>query len=172
MGIINFVASDEVPEPSSSKQAYFKKLYTTNWRIITVNKNTDAIETAVNNFRVFEIHHITVEEFLANNFAKGTIEKPFRYRSNLLSCGVCHGNGSVDWIQKVVNYAPPDVSLEPYRYKRNPDHITKFKPLAAEYKDDAVIYGSVPKILDGYEICSNCKGTGINSMRLLKYLEE
>ena len=171
MGIIKFVASEEVPSPSSNKTGFFSKLYTTNWRVMTASKNTESIAVAMVNFKMFEIYNITVEEFLNNNFIKETIEKPFKYQSNLLSCNICHGGGCVDWIQKAVGLDVPGTPQEPWRYKRNPNYISKFEPLD-EHKDitDA-IYGSAPKIFDGYDLCSNCKGTGINSMRLLKLLE-
>ena len=170
MGIIKFVASEEVPSPSSNKTGFFSKLYTTNWRVMTASKNTESIAVAMVNFKMFEIYNITVEEFLNNNFIKETIEKPFKYQSNLLSCSMCHGDGCVDWIQKAVSRST-DIPRGAHTYRRNPNYISKFEPLD-EHKDitDA-IYGSAPKIFDGYDLCSNCKGTGVNSMRLLKLLE-
>lgn len=172
MGIINFIPSDKVPEPSISKSAYFRILYTTNWRVILVNKKKDIMTVVTQSFRTFEIYGLTVEEFLANNFTKGDIEKPFKYQGNLLSCAVCRGGGRVDWIQKAVTRYNPEVRKAAYRYRRNINHISKLKPLDIHKDIVDVIYGSVPTLSDGYELCSNCKGTGVNSIRLVKYMEE
>jgi len=170
VGVIKFVPSDEVPEPSSNKRAYFNKLYTTNWRVMTAGKTTNKLTVSMHNFRTFEIYDMTVNEFLANNFTRGTVERSFKYQINLLSCSICHGEGRVDWIQKAVN-RDAEMPREAYRYRRNPDHVSKFEPLH-KHKDIAdVIYGSIPSLSGGYELCSNCKGTGVNSVRPLKHLE-
>lgn len=172
MGVIKFVPSDEVPKPSSGRKAHFNKLYTTNWRVMTASKKKDTVAVVIHNFKMFEIHGVTIEEFLANNFTKGTIEKPFTYQINLLSCITCHGEGRVDWIQKAVNRDNLKGSQKVCMYyRRNSHHISRFEPLDIHKDTIDVMYGSIPALFDGYELCSNCKGTGVNSMRLLTYLE-
>lgn len=172
MGIITFTPSEEIPSPSTSKRRYFKKLYTTNWRVMTSSKNIDTIAVAMHNFKLFEIHSITVEEFLSNNFTQGIIKKPFKYSNNLLSCGICYGSGRVDWIRKAMSRSASLEANALVMYRRDPDHISKFEPLDVHTDVVKVIYGSVPRLIDGNELCSNCKGTGVNSIRLVKYLEE
>jgi len=172
MGTIKFMASDEVPEPSSNKKGFFSKLYTTNWRVMTASKDRNTMAVVVHNFKLFEIYDITVEEFLANNFTQGTIEKPFKYSNSLLSCGICHGSGRVDWILKAMSYEPSFGSSVTIFYRRDPNHISKFEPLDMHKDIIEVIYGSVPRLIDGNELCSNCKGTGVNSISLVKHMKE
>ena len=170
MGIVKFIPNEEVPSPSVKKTGVFNKLHTTNWRVMTASRTVETIAVAMSNFKMFEIYNITVEEFLNNNFIKGTIEKPFKYHCNLLSCGICFGDGCVDWIQKAVSRST-DVPQMPPAYRRNLNYISKFEPLDEHKNITVAIYGSAPKIFDGNELCSTCKGTGVNSIRLLKQLE-
>jgi hypothetical protein len=171
MGIVKFIPNEEAPSPSVKKKGVFNKLHTTNWRVMTASRTVEAIAVAMSNFKMFEIYNITVEEFLNNNFIKGTVEKPFKYQCNLLSCGVCLGDGYVDWIQKAVSRSSPELPAMSYTYRRNVNYISKFEPLDEHKNITVAIYGSAPKIFDGNELCSTCKGTGVNSMRLLKQLE-
>jgi hypothetical protein len=172
VGIIIFTLSKEIPSPSGGRKGYFKRLYTTNWRVMTSCKNVDRIAVVMHNFKLFEIYSITVEEFLSNNFTQGNIKKPFKYSSSLLSCGICYGSGRVDWIRKAMSRGASLEANASVMYRRDPNHISKFEPLS-EHKDIIkVIYGSVPRLIDGNELCSNCKGTGVNSIRLVKYMEE
>ncbi len=170
MGIINFTPSEDIPKVQygSITQGVFRKLHTSNWRLLRDIVGEKEIIVILSNFRKFEIHNISVREFHDNNIQMGTIEKPFRYIHNSLPCSVCDGAGHVDWIQKVMlrkikrGYNTP-------RYSRDPKHTSLLKPPSSIRRDEK-FYGSIPTLPFGFEICSTCKGTGDHSIRFSDYL--
>jgi len=174
MGIIKFTPFEAVPKVSCSSQGVFRKLYTSNWRLLRDIVGKKEIIVTLSNFRKFKIHNISVEEFHDNNIQMGTIEKPFRYIHNSLPCSVCDGSGCVDWIQKVMVRKIRRWYNTP-KYSRDSKHVSLLKYISllkppSSIRKDERIYGSVPTLPFGFEICSTCKGTGDHSLRFIDYL--
>jgi len=168
MGTINFISSTEMPFPSCSRHigdrsAYFKQIYVRNWRLVCEIIESKTLFVITHNYRTFEIEGITLDDFFDNNDKKGSIERPFRYHSTTISCIGCHGSGKVDWIGKIMKRDAdrPDYSLK--FYVRDPHCVNSFQG-PPFFKGIDTIYGSVPHLSDGFEICHRCKGTGLHSM--------
>lgn len=162
MGIINFTPSKEVPKPSwAAVNGTFKKVYTSNWRFLEKDIKEKTIIIINHNFQIFKIYNITLQEFHDNNEANGKIKKPFIYLRNCLSCYFCHGTGYVDWIQKVMGVNRNSLYIV-VKYNRDSNHITSLKSQATHK-----LYGSIPKLQDGDEICPVCGGCGVYAHDML-----
>ena len=163
MGVIHFIPSDEMLKPSVGPDIFFtifNKIYTTNWRAIAETEDGNNLMVVAHNYRLFKIEDITLKEFYDNNKNKGTIKKTFYYDSCKLSCLTCNGNGRVDWIQKVMNQDTKHIPPNLKRYIRDPNHITIFDN-TSDYENMKSLYGSIPHLHIGHEICPQCRGTGL-----------
>ncbi len=158
MGVINFKPTEDLILPP------FDFIPVANWRILGIMKG-NKIEVIIARFQRFVIHNITPKEFHALNQNKETREYPYRYINNALPCQVCRGKGRVDWIQKTRSSPPRSISNHDsshkyYRRDTNPNSIKRLKPYPS-VNDLLEMYGSCPKVTDGFEICGKCLGTGI-----------
>lgn len=165
MGVINFVPSKEISLPSCSRDAYFRQIHVANWRLLGDITDSNMLIIITHNYRTFEVEGLTFDELLDVNYAKGSIERPFRYHSTTTSCVGCHGSGKVDWIEKIMkrNADKPNFPLQ--YYIRDPKYINLFKG-PQFFEGINTIYGSVPHMREGFEACPICKGTGLH------YLED
>jgi hypothetical protein len=136
----------------------FGILYVTNWRTIEVLIGNRLLITLAR-YGKFGIHHITMEELLEANKYNLKLERPYKFVTYKAACIMCYGAGRVDWIQKT--RFDPKAKLP--MSKDCTDHYVRDKSVVT--KLGAYLYGSVPKIPEGFEICPNCKGTGLNVNR-------
>jgi hypothetical protein len=165
MGLIKFVPSEEVPTASisNSQNGKFTKLYIANWRLLRNIVGEKKLLVVIHNFQMFKIHDITLQEFHDNSkIVSGFIEKPFKYCKNSLSCEICDGAGRVDWIQKVMVRKPSPFFYVTKPYRRDPTKIISLDPLPVHRAEN--VFGSIPKLPFGFEICSSCKGSGVRSI--------
>ena len=170
MGVIKFVSSEEVPKPSwTSGNGTFRKLYTSNWRLLREIVGQKKIIIINRAFQMFKIYDIDLQEFHnTNKKPPEAIKKPFTYLRNSLSCLSCHGSGRVDWIQKVTGIDLKTPRFLTKKYNRDPSQIVLLKSLPVHKLEK--IYGSVPKLQFGDEVCPTCKGCGIHSLKFVDYM--
>jgi len=170
MGVIKFISSEEVPKASwSSGSGTFRKLHISNWRLLREVVGQKKIIITNHAFQMFKIYDIDLQEFHdTNKKPSEAIKKPFIYLRNSLSCLSCHGSGCVDWIQKVTGIDLKTPRFLTKKYNRDPSQIILIKPLPVHGLEK--IYGSVPKLRFGDEVCSVCKGCGIHSLKFVDYI--
>ena len=146
---------------------YYKKINNQinikNWRTVGV-LNSTKIEVVLFNFQMYVIH-MTLDEFFNLSRNNATLKKKYRFICHTKSCKVCHGAGCVDWVQKVRMYEKQAMKNVTF-YQRDVNVINKFVHMQSNSKHSLQsLYGSVPQLKDGFEICSVCKGTGLFSTK-------
>lgn len=162
MGIIKFEPARTIKSPSIGEGifSFFRTIYVTNWRLLGESEKGDFLVVVLHNFRRFTIENMTLQEFFDINENRKTIKKSYKYDSSVLSCKICHGDGKLDWVKKVMRRDTKRYHL-PSKYIRNRNHINKFIPV---YNPKLkALYGSIPYLHEGHEFCSACKGTGVHS---------
>jgi len=146
---------------------YYKKINNQinikNWRTVGV-LNSTKIEVVLFNFQKYIIH-MSFDEFTNLSIIDLTLKKKYKYIFHTLSCNMCHGAGCVDWVQKVRMYEKQAMKNVTF-YQRDVNVINKFDHMQSNSKHSLQsLYGSVPYLKDGFEICSVCKGTGLFSTK-------
>jgi hypothetical protein len=139
------------------------KIDITNW-IALKEKGAD-LQVFVGT-HVYLVPRTSIDDFhIACDSWKITTKK-FKYLHSSLTCEKCWGKTRFDWIERTVgiNENIRDPSMVESCFKRNPKGmITIYRAVNLSY--EGIYHLSSPKIIDGYELCSNCRGTGLRMFK-------
>ena len=132
----------------------------THWRAIreATHKNVKGLFVIARNFRLYFIPGYTVDKFNEANYCNKTLDTPFQFIKNVLSCRFCSGDGKTDWVEAARGPSPKkrqQYGYEPdyYRCKKGPVHmITSHSP--------PYFVGTVV-LHRGDEYCKHCRGSGL-----------
>lgn len=136
-----------------------KYINLTHWRAVREKdyKGVDGLFVIARNFRLYFIPEFTIDAFHEANYCNKTLDVPFQYIKNVLSCKFCMGDGKTDWVEAARGPNPKrrQYGYEPnfYRAKRGPVHIlTAHNP---------PYFVSTTNLHKGDEYCKHCRGSGL-----------
>ena len=132
-----------------------------NWRGIAEWKHegVKGVFVIAMNFRVYFIPSYTMEMFHEASYCNKTLDIPFQYVKNVLSCQFCNGDGKTDWVEAARGPAPKK-QIHGYQ----PDYQrSKRAPLNLVYRvsSDPPYYLSSVYTRQGEELCKKCFGSGL-----------
>ena len=139
------------------------KIDITNW-IALKEKGTD-LQVFVGT-HVYLLPNTSIDDFHIACGSRKMINIKFKYLHSSLTCEKCYGKTRVDWVERSTGVKENirDPSMVESCFKRNP------KGMIMIYRAINLSYGGIyhlssPKIIDGYELCSNCRGTGLRMFK-------
>lgn len=131
-------------------------------------KNWIALKEVEADIQVFLGTHVyllpgfTIDNFHEACRSSSMNESRFKYLHSSLTCGKCHGKTRLDWIERSVGVkeTAKKPNIVGTCFQRNPWGVVKiYRAVNLSY--GGIYHLSSPKIIDGHELCSNCRGTGL-----------
>jgi len=144
-----------------------KDINLTNWRAMREWKHNgvDGLFVITKQFRMYFIPGYTMEMLHEANYCNKTLDIPYEFVKNVLSCAFCNGDGKTDWVEAARGPAPKKQmhGYRPnyYRARRGPIHIVDMTG------EDPHYYTSAVYLHKGEEYCKKCHGCGLQLVESL-----
>lgn len=133
------------------------------WRALREYKHegVDGLFVILKNFRMYFIPGYTMEMLHEANYCNKTLDVPYVYIKNVLSCDKCDGNGKTDWVKAARGINPERNWIRTNdhtnftRSKNNPINISQTDSRYPPYYTSTVVTHK------GDKICQRCSGSGL-----------
>jgi len=132
-----------------------------NWRALREwsHEKVDGLFVVIKTFRMYFIPGWTMDMLHEANYCNKTLNVPYQYIKNVLSCEFCNGDGKSDWVEAARGPSPKKQTYgyrpEYHRSRKGPVH------LISVFIDESDYYASSPHLTKGEEICKKCLGSGL-----------
>jgi len=127
-----------------------------NWR--TIQPTSNGLIVTFSTCEQFSFPNLTMDDFHEINYCNKTVKMPFSYLQENLICDICHGKGTLDWIDNITKYVKYTEGME-FSYLRNPKGPIRKK---------LGYYFSTPHLKKGQYLCSACYGSGLYKFNFIK----
>lgn len=139
------------------------RLNISQWRILKFEIYNDNQGTFIilENCRIFFLKNITIEQIHIANYENSTINGSIFYIKNALTCSVCSGLGTVDWLQNIIKRKQGDLDFRDFRRdkKGNIKRVEVGPDYERSFGGDLFVSSPIKKKYLHY--CPKCYGSGL-----------
>lgn len=133
-----------------------------NWRLMSEWEKGVSVCIGPDLFIIEDLNQEQVHEL---NFNNQTIIRSYKFERICLTCPVCAGKGTVDWIAKATASAHRVHTLDFFRDPKGPVHYFYPEDWEGPQSEFDWFMTSTPALKLGMELCPHCHGCGLNLVK-------